>query len=262
MTPSGTPSRPASSATAPTVPSPPATTRRSGAAAGERARGPRLAAEHGHLRPVLAHGAHERLGIEPPPEARLAISATRTRQPSDGAVVARRPDACRALPPCSRGSTTSASPSPTSTRRIALHEPTYGMPLVHRETSTSQGVEAVLLDVGENHVELLRAAGRRHAGRPVPGQARPRAAPRRLPGRRTSRRRCAQLRGAGRAADRRGAADRHPRLARRVPAPRRRAARCSPSSSSPLRFTHDRRDERRSASRAGRCSPCGSPRTT
>jgi methylmalonyl-CoA epimerase len=39
---------------------------------------------------------------------------------------------------------------------IALHEETYGMALVHRETVTEQGVEAVLLDVGENHVELLR----------------------------------------------------------------------------------------------------------
>ena len=39
---------------------------------------------------------------------------------------------------------------------IALHEQTYGMPLVHRETVDAQGVEAVLLDVGESHVELLR----------------------------------------------------------------------------------------------------------
>jgi methylmalonyl-CoA/ethylmalonyl-CoA epimerase len=39
---------------------------------------------------------------------------------------------------------------------IALYEQTYGMALVHRETVTEQGVEAVLLDVGENHVELLR----------------------------------------------------------------------------------------------------------
>jgi methylmalonyl-CoA epimerase len=38
---------------------------------------------------------------------------------------------------------------------VALHEGTYGMPVVHRETVTEQGVEAVLLDVGENHVELL-----------------------------------------------------------------------------------------------------------
>ena len=39
---------------------------------------------------------------------------------------------------------------------LALHERTYGMPVVHRETLTEHGVEAVLLDVGENHVELLR----------------------------------------------------------------------------------------------------------
>jgi methylmalonyl-CoA epimerase len=38
---------------------------------------------------------------------------------------------------------------------IALYEKTYNMTLVHRETVTEQGVEAVLLDVGENHVELL-----------------------------------------------------------------------------------------------------------
>jgi methylmalonyl-CoA/ethylmalonyl-CoA epimerase len=39
---------------------------------------------------------------------------------------------------------------------IALHETTYGMALVHREVVAEQGVEAVLFDVGENHVELLR----------------------------------------------------------------------------------------------------------
>jgi methylmalonyl-CoA/ethylmalonyl-CoA epimerase len=39
---------------------------------------------------------------------------------------------------------------------IALHETTYGMALAHREVVSDQGVEAVLLDVGENHVELLR----------------------------------------------------------------------------------------------------------
>jgi len=38
---------------------------------------------------------------------------------------------------------------------ITLHHGTYGMALVHRETVTQQGVEAVLFDVGENHVELL-----------------------------------------------------------------------------------------------------------
>jgi methylmalonyl-CoA/ethylmalonyl-CoA epimerase len=39
---------------------------------------------------------------------------------------------------------------------LALHEATYGMAVVHREVVEEQGVEAVLLDVGENHVELLR----------------------------------------------------------------------------------------------------------
>jgi methylmalonyl-CoA epimerase len=38
---------------------------------------------------------------------------------------------------------------------IALHVEAYGLELVHRETVAEQGVEAVLLDVGENHVELL-----------------------------------------------------------------------------------------------------------
>ena len=42
---------------------------------------------------------------------------------------------------------------------IALHERAYGMALVHREVIDEQGVEAVLLDVGENHVELLRPLG-------------------------------------------------------------------------------------------------------
>jgi methylmalonyl-CoA/ethylmalonyl-CoA epimerase len=42
---------------------------------------------------------------------------------------------------------------------IALYEGTFGMPVAHRETVDSQGVEAVLLDVGEGHVELLRPLG-------------------------------------------------------------------------------------------------------
>ncbi|HEY6654212.1 MAG TPA: methylmalonyl-CoA epimerase [Solirubrobacterales bacterium] len=42
---------------------------------------------------------------------------------------------------------------------IALYEGTMGMPVTHRETVESQGVEAVLLDVGEGHVELLRPLG-------------------------------------------------------------------------------------------------------
>ncbi|HEY8082452.1 MAG TPA: methylmalonyl-CoA epimerase [Solirubrobacterales bacterium] len=42
---------------------------------------------------------------------------------------------------------------------IALYETSFGMKLAHRETVESQGVEAVLLDVGDGHVELLRPLG-------------------------------------------------------------------------------------------------------
>ena len=42
---------------------------------------------------------------------------------------------------------------------LALYERDYAMTLVHRETVSEQGVEAVLLDVGENHIELLAATG-------------------------------------------------------------------------------------------------------
>jgi methylmalonyl-CoA/ethylmalonyl-CoA epimerase len=44
-------------------------------------------------------------------------------------------------------------------RAIALYEGTFGMPVVHRETVEEQGVEAVLLDVGDGHVELLSPLG-------------------------------------------------------------------------------------------------------
>jgi methylmalonyl-CoA/ethylmalonyl-CoA epimerase len=42
---------------------------------------------------------------------------------------------------------------------IELYRSRFGMALAHRETLESQGVEAVLLDVGEGHVELLRPLG-------------------------------------------------------------------------------------------------------
>jgi methylmalonyl-CoA/ethylmalonyl-CoA epimerase len=42
---------------------------------------------------------------------------------------------------------------------LELYERVLGMPVVHRETVTEQGVDAVLLDVGENHVELLAPLG-------------------------------------------------------------------------------------------------------
>ncbi len=42
---------------------------------------------------------------------------------------------------------------------LALYEGSFGMPVAHRETVDEQGVEAVLLDVGDCHVELLRPLG-------------------------------------------------------------------------------------------------------
>jgi methylmalonyl-CoA/ethylmalonyl-CoA epimerase len=42
---------------------------------------------------------------------------------------------------------------------LKLYAEVLGMPVVHRETVTEQGVEAILLDVGENHVELLAPLG-------------------------------------------------------------------------------------------------------
>ena len=42
---------------------------------------------------------------------------------------------------------------------LELYADVLKMPVVHRETVTEQGVEAILLDVGENHVELLAPLG-------------------------------------------------------------------------------------------------------
>jgi methylmalonyl-CoA/ethylmalonyl-CoA epimerase len=42
---------------------------------------------------------------------------------------------------------------------LELYGKTFEMEVAHRETVESQGVEAVLLDVGEGHVELLRPLG-------------------------------------------------------------------------------------------------------
>ena len=42
---------------------------------------------------------------------------------------------------------------------IALYGESFEMELAHRETVDSQGVEAVLLDVGDGHVELLAPLG-------------------------------------------------------------------------------------------------------
>ena len=56
---------------------------------------------------------------------------------------------------------------------IALYEQSFEMALAHRETVEAQGVEAVLLDVGEGHVELLR----RSAPRPRSASSSPARAP-------------------------------------------------------------------------------------
>lgn len=39
---------------------------------------------------------------------------------------------------------------------VALYSERLGMPVEHRETVEEQGVEAVLVGVGEGHIELLR----------------------------------------------------------------------------------------------------------
>jgi methylmalonyl-CoA/ethylmalonyl-CoA epimerase len=42
---------------------------------------------------------------------------------------------------------------------VSLYSERLGMPVQHRETVAEQGVEAVLLGVGESHVELLSPLG-------------------------------------------------------------------------------------------------------
>jgi methylmalonyl-CoA epimerase len=44
-------------------------------------------------------------------------------------------------------------------RAISAYGKGFEMPIAHRETVESQGVEAVLLDVGDAHVELLQPLG-------------------------------------------------------------------------------------------------------
>ena len=60
---------------------------------------------------------------------------------------------------CSAASTTSASPSRRSSPRSSSTATASSCELAHREVVDEQGVEAVLLDVGENHVELLAPLG-------------------------------------------------------------------------------------------------------
>jgi methylmalonyl-CoA/ethylmalonyl-CoA epimerase len=87
-------------------------------------------------------------GSRPPPEAALAMSAMRT--PRGGYWRA------TFTLPAMFGRIDHVGLAVTDLEAaIDLHVNVYGLPLVHRETVTEQGVEAALLDVGENHVELL-----------------------------------------------------------------------------------------------------------
>jgi methylmalonyl-CoA/ethylmalonyl-CoA epimerase len=42
---------------------------------------------------------------------------------------------------------------------LAVYRDALGMPLVHRETVSEQGVDAALLEVGDSHIELLQPLG-------------------------------------------------------------------------------------------------------
>lgn len=44
-------------------------------------------------------------------------------------------------------------------KALAFYRDVLGLPVVHRETIAEQGVEALLLDVGDSHVELLAPLG-------------------------------------------------------------------------------------------------------
>ena len=106
----------------------------------------RLAAVDRHRGPAVAHHARQRLRIET--AARGAIGDQRD------------PHRRELILPLVFGRIDHIGVAVADlAAAIALHEDTYGMRLVHRETIEEQGVEAVLLDVGENHVELLAPLG-------------------------------------------------------------------------------------------------------
>ena len=158
-------------------------------------------------------------------------------------------------------SITSASPSTTSTRRSPLYTAAASASAVeHRETVAEQGVEAVLLDVGESHVELLAPLG--------PDTPVGKFLAKRGPGLHHVAYQVDDIEAElARLARGRAAADRRARRASasagrgsRSCTPARPAA-CSPRSSSPRRDTDEQRrdyDGSASASRAARSSRCAS----
>ena len=139
---------------------------------------------------------------------------------------------------------------------LALYEGSMAMPLSHRETVEEQGVEAVLLDVGDCHVELLSPLGPGHPGRQVPRAQGARPPPRRLP-RRRHLRRARPAGGRRHRADRLRAAHRHPPEPGRLPSPPldgRRAHRNRPTREGTLKWQKKTRRSR-SGSGSGRSCP-------
>ena len=100
-------------------------------------------------------------------------------------------------PACSSASTTSASRSRTSTPPSRSTRRASGCRVAHRETVESQGVEAVLLDVGDGHVELLRPLGPETAVGKFIASAAARACTTSPTGSTTSTRRSSELKQAG-----------------------------------------------------------------
>ena len=67
---------------------------------------------------------------------------------------------------------------------LELYRDSFELEVAHREVVSEQGVEAVLLDVGENHVELLAPLGAETPVGRFLAEEGARAAPRGLPGER------------------------------------------------------------------------------
>ncbi len=109
---------------------------------------------------------------------------------------------------------------------LELYRDSFELEVAHREVVEEQGVEAVLLDVGENHVELIAPlAPDTPVGKFLAKQG---------PGLHHVAYQVAdidatleELKAGGHATDRRAAAHRHPRLARRVRAPPRNRGRAN-----------------------------------
>ena len=90
--------------------------------------------------------------------------------------------AYRLLRGCSAASITSELPSRSFEPALELYRDQFELALAHREVVTEQGVEAVLLDIGENHVELLAPLGPETPVGKFLARSGPRSASRRLPG--------------------------------------------------------------------------------